>query len=141
MIGDTLFFIKMIIMTSFFILFLQIKIGDNTLEQKVKVAITQSAAVEPLQEVAKGGVKAIEQGWQFITKTVGHRVKSTFSNDNMPGNRSITLDFGRSKKYLKEKYESAKQSEAVKTIQAKQQALKEDLAEELKDEGFYIDEE
>lgn len=148
MIGDLLFFIKMIVLSLFFVLFLQIKIGDNTLEEKIKINATNSAMIAPLQEVAQGGVKAIELAWKRLAGLVGHKFNSAFSNENAPGNRTLNINIGRSKKFISEQLESAKktakqtveQSEALKTLKTEQDRLKDDLVEELKSEGFFIDE-
>lgn len=142
--GNLFFFLKMIVMTVVFLLFLQIKIGQNTLEEKVRVAINNSAVITPLEEVAAGGVKAIEQGWKKLSQLVGHKIKSSFSTENMPGNRSLGETLKRSQQYLKAQLQTAKrkteQSKAFQQLKDQKDHLEDDLVEELKEEGFFIEE-
>lgn len=57
---DLYFFIKTLVLTFVFVLFLQIKIGNFTIEQRTQTMIQTSGIVLPFQEAAQGGTQMIQ---------------------------------------------------------------------------------
>ena len=130
--GDIFFFIKMIVLSGFFILFLQVRIGQNTVEEHAMLWSASAPVLEPVKEVAKGGVIAIKRSWGVALKQLGGKVSGFFSKDHLPGNRTLGVNLERSERFLKEKAETAKAS-AKRYIEETEQTLIErgdDLSED-----------
>ncbi|MCB0413830.1 MAG: hypothetical protein KDD50_05825 [Bdellovibrionales bacterium] len=105
--GDLLFFLKMIVMTFFFVLFLQIRIGQFTVEERAITWAHNSELMQPLQEVAQGAVVAIKRGWSEVVGSFGDNVSGVFNRENIPGHRQLIPKLERSKKYLNEQLDKA----------------------------------
>lgn len=123
--GDIFFFLKMIVFTVVFILMMQIKIGPTTLEQKALNWIHTTSIMEPVHDVAQGGVIALKSLWSDVIGSIDSNVKKTFNSDNVPGNRSLGIELKRSQAYLKQAAEKAKEKakEVVKDEVKKDQPV------------------
>ena len=119
----------MVVFSLVFILILQIKIGDETLEQKSMEMIRESKLIEPLQEVADGGVKVIEKGWGDFVKAFDGNFSGIFNTDNIPGKRKIGVKFERSKEYLENQLKQAK--EKVSEYEKAQQEAVEPINDQI----------
>lgn len=106
--SELFFFLKCFVMALVFIVLLQIRMGDSTLEDRAMSWVRQSSLVQPLQEVAQGGVTVIREGWKGLANKVGSKFNSTFSSDQFPGARSINLQWERSRAALREQVDRAK---------------------------------
>lgn len=102
MIGDFLFFIKMVFLTLFLVLALQVKIGEQTVEQHTLHWAASAPLLEPLKEVAHGGVLALGRGWQAVVTSLGGKVSHFFNKENIPGHRTLGVKLERSQKFIKE---------------------------------------
>ncbi|MEZ4873476.1 MAG: hypothetical protein R2827_14800 [Bdellovibrionales bacterium] len=132
MIGDFLFFLKTLIMTFIVILVLQIKVGELTLEQKAAHWARQSSLVEPIQEVAHGGLLIVRDGWRKLYGLLSGEAQEIFKSEEAPGNRSLGITLERSKEYFKEKASKAKAA-------AKEQSeIMEEVAREKAEEARRI---
>lgn len=134
-------------MTFLFVVLSQIKIGDHTLEVRAQKFLATSAIIEPLQEVAHGGVLALREAWKMASGVVGSKIKSSFHSDNLPGKRHLNIQIERSKSFiddqLKKVQASGKQVQkaAFDEIQQQKGHLEDDLLDELKSEGFKTEDE
>lgn len=64
---DLYFFIKTLVLTFVFVLFLQIKIGNFTIEQRTQTLIQTSGIVMPFQEAAEGGTQMIQDFFSHLS--------------------------------------------------------------------------
>lgn len=142
--SDLFFFVRMMIMTSLFLLVLQIRFGEQTLEQQSMSFIQHSAELIPLHKTAEGGAKVIRDLWSSMTARVRDGVGHIFSSEDRPGERKFVRTLERSKDYLKEKAQATKKyvadqfGEAEKSIEDEASADSEranKLREELREDG------
>lgn len=105
--GDIFFFIKMVVMTFFFVLLLQIRIGQFTLEERSLQWVKKSELIAPMEEVAQGGVVIIKRIWSEVIGRMGNNVSEAFNRENLPGHRKLIPKIERSKRYLNEQLEKA----------------------------------
>lgn len=158
MIGDFFFFVKTVILTFVFVVFLQVKVGDYTLEQRAANWARGSQVVQPLREAAHGGVIALREVWREVLSLMSGKVQDTFQSEDSPGRRSLGINFERSKAFLKKQAKKAQQVarrnaeeaelvikekaiEAEALLKEKAHQATDELFEELKREGFSSDEE
>ena len=131
--GDIFFFIKMIVMSAFFILVMQIRIGQETLEERSMVWLKESSLVVPLQEVADGGVVALSKLWDHVVNNTG----DLFNGENLPGKRTLGIKLERSKAYVKDQLDKAN----AKIAEIKDEAI-DDVSKEIKDSSSdFVEEE
>ncbi|MEK7356399.1 MAG: hypothetical protein AAB250_08115 [Bdellovibrionota bacterium] len=76
--GDVIFVIKTLVITVALVVMMQIKIGPNTIEQHSLAWIHHSAAVEELQEVAAGAVKAGRKGVTYVKGLIGMKQSEAY---------------------------------------------------------------
>ncbi|MCM2282090.1 MAG: hypothetical protein NDI61_09615 [Bdellovibrionaceae bacterium] len=100
--GDIIFAIRMLVITVVIVVLMQIKLGDATLETHAHQWMRSSAAVEALQDVSKGAVKAMSQGYQALLAMIDRNVGGGFSREQMAGSRSLGLGLERSAGYEKD---------------------------------------
>ena len=118
--GDIFFFVKMIVMAAFFILVMQIRIGQQTIEERSMVWLKESSMVVPLQEVADGGVVALSKVWDHVVNNTG----DLFNSENIPGKRTLGIKLERSKAYVREQLDRAN---------AKLEEMKDDTIDDVGD--------
>lgn len=106
-IGDTLFFVKTLVFTIVFIIFLQIRVGTSTLEEKFMGFVYTSEIAEPIHEIANGGVALARDAWKKVLRHFKSDVLKDFRSSNIPGSRNLGIQFERSKSYLEEKAKEA----------------------------------
>lgn len=141
--SDILFFIKTLFITFIFIVVLQVKVGDLTLEQRAAHWARTSEVMEPVKQAARGGVVVIHQTWNRLTSHLGDKAQAVFKSEDSPGRRHLKFQLDRSTKYLKEQAEKAKQLASKKAVVVKEKVSEkleqgtEEVVEELKKEGFY----
>lgn len=81
------FFVKSLIIAFVAVLFMQIEMGNDTIEGHLLGFVRTSSVTQPLHTVANGAAKAIRNGWNQITRwvngkkpAVGERASSLFNN-------------------------------------------------------------
>jgi hypothetical protein len=97
---EIFFVIKTFIITLVFVLLLQIKLGDDTLEVRALTGLRQSEAATFLQEFGA-------DGWSAFRKTAAqltHSLSQIFSSRE---DRSSFFKFGRSQAYQNEQSQKA----------------------------------
>lgn len=97
---DFLFFIKTLLASLLVVAFLQIKIGETTMEEHATDWIRTSVLTMPLQGVAAGGVQIIRDSTRWVSRQVQTKTKSLFgAKPESPGERVQSLKVERSEKY------------------------------------------
>lgn len=112
--GDLYFFFKTIIMTAVFVLLLQIKIGDSTLEQRSMIWIQNSIVVDNLRSVASGAVKALSHGFRGVKSVFDTNMSRIFGSENEPAARISKFTFSRSEGALRAQDERRKRERVEK---------------------------
>ena len=129
--GDIFFFIKVLILTCVFTIFMQIKIGETTLEQKAEVYIKESYAGQTLLEVAQGGVAVLADLYRNLSKSISSNVTKDLKQESIPGQRSFGIKLERSKEFLREKVKEGKDAaesrakKAIKTLKENPEVVRE----------------
>lgn len=103
--GDIFFVIKVSIITLVLVFLMQIKIGDDTLENQALVALRQSPFSSQLQELGDGGWKELRKNIAEITR----KISDSFGRK--AEDRLKFLSFGRSDAHLEK--EAARKAEAL----------------------------
>lgn len=107
MIGDLLFFLKVIFITALVVVLMQIRIGKNTLEERATLWAQDSIVMEPLNQVAAGGVIFIRETWKKLTSGINTKFTKSLNRDQIPGSRTLGIKLERSKQFLKENAQKA----------------------------------
>ncbi len=140
MIGDLFFIIRMIVFTIVVVLFLQIRLGEYTLEERFYTQLQSSQFGQEVTEVAQGGVIAIKSGLirlkEKFTRFWGDKT-SSIDKENVPGFRHLKMGLDRSAEYVK-KQAKAQLEKNTPVIKEKAQELSRDW---LKDEEPQSDKE
>lgn len=132
--GEMWFAFKATIMTIVIVFFMQIKIGQNTIEQNAYQWIKTSYLVSQLNDVSRGAVVAIREAYQGLSNSMTAKVKKTFKDEFQPGERSLIPDMKRSREYLGELKEQMKNvdmkkvQEQMKDYRSQLQAADEELS-------------
>ena len=105
--SDLIFLIKCIVMTAVVVLFMQVKVGSSTLEEKTMWFVSASPLVQPLQKVADGAVLVVRDVWRTFTGNIHTNFSNSVTPKNQPGQRSIMPAIERSRSYLQRKAEEA----------------------------------
>lgn len=71
---DFLFFIKTLVFTLVVVALLQIKIGDARLEDKALMYFRGSDFAAPLDDIVRGGAKAIQDGLKSTKQKIKHKL-------------------------------------------------------------------
>ncbi|MCB0364051.1 MAG: hypothetical protein H6624_13540 [Bdellovibrionaceae bacterium] len=103
--GDLLFFIKTIVITFLLAAVMQTQIGKRTIEAHVMTFIVNSPIVEPLQQVGEGGAAFVRDSWTKLKGIVESKIKT----QEVPGQRQLGIHLQRSKQYIQEQAEKAKE--------------------------------
>lgn len=99
------YILKIGILTFLLVVFMQIEVGQNTIENHADRFIKKSGFMEPVREIAKGGFIVLKNGYRSAVATIDSLVTTQFRAENSPGKRKI-LELKRSlafEKLLKEK--------------------------------------
>ncbi len=95
------FVLKVAVVTIVFVLFMQIKIGEETLENQAHYFLKTSMILKPLEDVAQGGAALFRSAYRGAVKTFDSIVTSKFQSSFASGNREV-VNVKRSDKYQKE---------------------------------------
>lgn len=93
---------------------MQIKVGQNTIEENAYLWIKGHYLVVQLNDVSKGAVIALREAYQGISTAMTSKVKKTFKDEFQPGNRTIVPDLKRSETYLGELKDKMKEMDLEK---------------------------
>lgn len=110
--GDIIFVIKTLVVTVALVVVMQIKVGPQTIEQRALAWIHHSVAVEQLQEVAAGAVKAGRKGVAMAASALG--IKTSIAREEQT---ILGLKVKRSEAYYKQQDEELEKisAEALST--------------------------
>jgi hypothetical protein len=109
---DFLYVVKMLIFTIIVVFLLQIKIGTSSIEQHSLRFLRGSTAVHELNGVAKGAMKVMSRGYNWVVSTVGSAPKDsgTTSASQGPVDRLKSFQFHRSDGYYEQVQKKAMHS-------------------------------
>ena len=106
----TLFLVsRATVATVIVIIFLQIRTGDQTLEQRSENFIRQSTMIGHLQQVADGALVVLQKLMGQVGQVFETKVSKTIDTSNLPGNR-LNIDISRSREFLREQAARAKKA-------------------------------
>lgn len=112
MISSFFLVLKAIVLTVVIVLLMQIRVGDQTLEQKSEAWLKNSNYISYLQEAADGGMILFDQALNKLDevldrqKTITSEASSIISTE--PETRADRLKLKRSKEFIQEKAQEAK---------------------------------
>ena len=112
--GEIFFVIKTFVITLVVVLLLQIKIGPQTIDEKIHASIQASQLAAPLEETVKGGVLMLEHGYRKLISLFNHSLKEKINQENAPGNRFNMPEIKRYSKEVSEKVEQETKKTARK---------------------------
>ena len=95
--------IKSIAVTILIVLLLQIKIGNDTIEDQAVFWFHSSSLVQPMQTVVDGGVKLIRNTLNGVVNLFHFKVFQKVSE--RAGNRDLNFKIERSREYIREQAE------------------------------------
>ncbi len=108
--GPLSFFIRTLFITILFVLLLQIRWGDTSLEDITMNFITSSAVVAPINQTAQGSVRFLRNMWSKVNRTFDTHFSRALQEENRPGSRHLIFSVDRSEKVLKQKAEGVKEA-------------------------------
>lgn len=129
--GSLIFFIKTMAITLIVVVLLQIKVGNETLEDKTLHFVYTSDLTTPLREAAEGGVVFIRDLWNKIAGNINTEFSRAIESKNRPGERRIGINLERSKEYLKEKSQRA-----AEVVKDRAESAARNIREEFEREGI-----
>lgn len=101
--GDFFFVFKTLIATVVLVFFMQIRIGPTTIENHTHAWLQNSFLVGNLRYVAGGAIKAVTEGYQFVSSTVDKNVGAPSTESEVKPapreNRAQRLRLHRSESY------------------------------------------
>lgn len=95
------FVLKIFVLTVVIVLLMQIKVGEQTVENHAHSFLKTSSILAPLNEIAQGGAALFRSTYQGAIKTFDSIVTKKFRSDSSPGKRGL-VDVKRSQKYEKD---------------------------------------
>lgn len=99
---DQIFYVlKIGLITFLILLFMQINVGQNTIENHAESYIRKSNIFAPVRDVAEGGFIALKNLYRMGLKTADSFVTKQFRAENSPGQRKL-MEIKRSLAYQKE---------------------------------------
>ena len=129
--SEIFFILKSFFLTLVVIIIMQVKVGENTIEEKTLQWIESSPMVSPLQEVASGGVKVVQQAWKAVFGSLNSKFFSAVKDKNLPGKRDLNFVLERSQEYLRDQGDKIKES-AQRAAQATQDKLQPEVKKKKK---------
>lgn len=113
--------LKSLAVTIVIVLLLQIKVGNDTLEDRAVFWFRSSPTVQPLQTVVNGGVKFVRNGFHKLTALFDWNPSKSLSNQ--PGKRDLNFQIERSRQYLRDQAEKvARKMEQETEVQKNQRS-------------------
>ena len=113
--GDLFFLLRMTIYTLVFVMFMQVKIGDSTLEQRVIHFTHHSQIAGTMQSVAQGAATFIGIQYNRATSHLNSKYIEQHSKTQRPGNR-LKNQLQELKKSINKKWEDAEVKEKMEKI-------------------------
>lgn len=108
--SNLMFFVRCLFITAVFIILMQVRVGEITLEEKAMSWMSSSLVIEPIQQVADGAVKIIRDSIRKVSSGFKTNFWQSISSEKSPGTRQMEFDLNRSKAYLEEKTRKATNS-------------------------------
>lgn len=108
--SNLFYFFKSLVLTFVFVFVLQIRIGNQSLEDRALFWIHDSQVMVPLQEVAEGGVKILQRMWDTLTRGLQRNFKEKLSWETRPGEREL-IQIKRSAQYLMKRVQTRSDQE------------------------------
>jgi hypothetical protein len=105
--SDIIFALKMLGITIALVFLMQIRVGNSTVEQHSLAFIRSSSAVETLNGVAQGAIKAMVQGTRWVSSVFDTNVGKVFKSGAEPGSRLDMFRFKRSETVERQQHEKA----------------------------------
>lgn len=99
--GHLFYILKIGIATFLLIVFMQIQVSHNTIENHVENFIHKSSLLEPARQISEGGFIALKNIYRKSLKTADSFVTKQFRAENSPGQRKL-LEIKRSLAYQKD---------------------------------------
>jgi len=117
------FFLRSFIFTILLVLCLQIRWGQDSLEDLTMNLLTSSAVVAPINQSAQGAVRFVRNMWSKANRSFDTHFSRALQEENRPGSRHLAFSIERSETAVKQKaegvgeaarraYEEAKESSA-----------------------------
>jgi len=103
--SNILFFIKTLVITFLLAAFMQAQVGKTTIEAHIISWISNSSITKPLQQVAEAGAKLIRNSWYEVKNLVESKIKT----QEAPDQRRLEVKLRRSKEFLREQAQKAKE--------------------------------
>lgn len=115
--SDIYFALKMLGLTVVLVFLMQIKIGSTTVEQRSLGFIRSSTAVETLNGVAQGAIKAIVQGSRWVSAAFDTNVGKVFRSGQQPGSRLEMFHFKRSETVERQQTQKAAEAASGESLE------------------------
>lgn len=103
--GNLLFVIKTFFLTLALVLVLQIKWGENSIDDMVYSEMKSSTILSPINEVAAGGVLWVKNTFRGFSGLFTDKLKNQIEQTDAAGNRKFEI-----KRHVDESKEKAKQA-------------------------------
>lgn len=110
---DLFFFIRMIVVTVFLVIVLQVKLGAATVEEHLRDWARQSVVMGTLDDVAAGAVAAMGRAYQSAVNMIDAKINSRFDREQIAGARATIFRLGRSDAFKKDEERKAAQAPTV----------------------------
>ncbi len=107
--ANLFYILKIGILTFLLVVFMQIEVSQNTIENHADSFIKRSGFMEPIRETAKGGFIVLRKAYRTAIAKADLLVTEQFRLENSPGRRKI-LELKRSLAFEKEQ-DSKKEAE------------------------------
>ncbi|MCB9025633.1 MAG: hypothetical protein H6625_04905 [Bdellovibrionaceae bacterium] len=109
--SEIFFILKSFILTILIVIFMQVKVGETTIEEKTLLWIESSTIISPIQKIVDGGVKVVKETWKTAFGNLNSKFFNSVKPKNLPGKRDLNLVIERSEEYLRDR--AKKTSKAI----------------------------
>jgi hypothetical protein len=92
-----LFIFKTLIITAVVVVFMQVKWGNNTIENEAYHFLTSSSVIVPIENVADSAVVLVRNTWRKMTGIFNNKFSEKLQSENQPGQRHLQFTIERSK--------------------------------------------
>lgn len=108
--GHLFYILKIGITTFLLIVFMQIQVSHNTIENHLEGFIRKSSLLEPARQISEGGFIALKNIYRKSIKTADSFVTKQFRAENSPGQRKL-LEIKRSLAFQKDQEKKIESSQ------------------------------
>ncbi len=108
--SEIFFILKTMVLTAVLVVVLQIRVENQSLEDKATEYLQSTTVLAPLQETADGALKVVKKFWKTAMGSMNSKFMREFNSDQTPGKRKLGVQLERSKEYFEEQAEKAQQS-------------------------------